>query len=83
MWGIWASHFSGELKKGEKICNKPFTTRKKAGWKQLMSILRMRTQVGLMTAKIAMASSQFKETDYIHPLYVYDTSRADETDLDK
>ncbi len=32
--------------------------RKKAGWKQLISIFRMRTQHGLTIAKIAMASSR-------------------------
>ena len=46
------------IKERIKNMQKPFTIRRKAGWKQLISILRMKTQLGLMTAKIAMASSQ-------------------------
>ena len=78
---LWTGHRSlnvGHLAKPFFVANQ-----KKVGWKQSISNLWMKTPLGLTTAKIAMASSQFKETDYTYPLYVYDISRADETDLDK
>jgi hypothetical protein len=80
------SSFSGKSKIGEKIWKKPFTIRRKAGWKQLISILRMKTQLGLTIMK--KIEEVYMITDfegglviagcnYDYPILVYDISRSD------
>jgi hypothetical protein len=50
--------FFRQIKERRKNMQQTVYNPQKADWKQLMSILRMRTQHGLTNAKIAMGSSR-------------------------